>query len=157
MQTLLQYSWRKLWEWIRRYVPQEAVGTSVAVLAAQFVRPWLMESGLTWAKTFGVGIIMAADIVAYYLYGIVREWLRHRRELKRSRTKSAIHATIDVMTDTTLAGTINSLSFRPYFLFNFPTWVGDATYGTLLAQLCAAITLRAMVIPCYELRKRFWK
>ncbi len=144
---------RKLWEWTRRYGPQELVALICALVAANVVKPMLLASHFTWAKVLAVSIVVIVDGAAFYAYGFIREWLRHGASTPGKRLAMT---TRDVAFEYTVASVCNLVLFRPYFVYHLPRVVGDLNAGIILAQVFAGITFYLLAIPFYELRKRMF-
>lgn len=148
------FSRMKIWEWTKRYGPQELVALVCALIAANLVKPILLASHFTWAKVLAVSVVVIVDGVAFYAYGFVREWLRHRARTPGERLAMA---TRDVAFEYAIASVCNLVLFRPYFVYHLPLVVGDINAGIVLAQVFAGITFYILVIPFYELRKRMFR
>ncbi|MBI4092809.1 MAG: hypothetical protein HY420_02690 [Candidatus Kerfeldbacteria bacterium] len=147
---------KKIWEWIRRYAPQELVALLFALYAANMLRPLFLDGRFSWSKIAAAYVVTVADAIAYYGYALVRELLIHRHNHARGIRAFAL-AFRDVVLEYSAADTIDTVVTRPFFMFWAPRLVGSINLGIIIGQVLAGATFYLMVVPAYEWRKRHIK
>jgi hypothetical protein len=128
-------------EWLGRYLPPEAAGTSAALLAV------VASEG---AGAGGAAVAAAwAETVAFYTFVTARE-LRDRPV----RARSAATALRDVVAEFGVAEAADSIVLRPLLMYAFVARLGGLVQGVIAGKLAADVVFYALAIAAYELRLR---
>ena len=142
----------KMKEWFRRYLPQEITGLScgmIGALVAQYyvANPVAVAFLATWSESFG-----------FYMFGFVREirvyLLVHPRGKFRVIFFKALR---DLALEFGVAGLIDDLTVRPFFLYMMPKLIGNFSLGIFVGMLCANAIFYVFSIVAYELKKKYSK
>lgn len=146
----------KLWEWIRRYGPQECCGFVAAFAVAVQNRDVLSDS-----STFIMGVVLygmtIADGVVYYGYGFIRELVRHARVCTVTNPSIvALRAIRDVLAEYWIVEVVDTIVTRPACMYVGLHLTHDLLHGVVLGHVLAGIVFNILVIPCYEIRKKLF-
>jgi hypothetical protein len=133
----------KLKDWGWRYIPAEISGTLTALLAALIVtfltnNPILTAFAGTWGENIG-------------FYGIILI-----REFKTKKNNSIpLRKTLrNLIIEFGPAEVLDSFVLRPFFMFIFPTIIGNLVIGIIIGKFAADATFYIPTIIAYELRKK---
>jgi hypothetical protein len=141
-------------EWLLRYVPAEIVATVTALLGA-FIAHNISGSLATAAIT---GTI--CENIGYYGYFGIREVTTHYKNNRqhaplRRIVLTALKTARDMATEFGLAECLDSLLFRPLFMYIGPHLVPSFTLGIFLGKIAADVIFYTFAIIGYEFRKRW--
>lgn len=137
---------RKSAEWLRRYLPAEAVSTCCALLGgllAALGNPALAALGGTWGENLG-----------YYGTMIAREW-RDRRARGEGFPTALSRAARNLALEFGPAELFDSFFVRPAAMFAAIAVVGNLPLGLILGKVTADFAFYTAAIGAYELRKRW--
>jgi hypothetical protein len=145
---------RKLLEWVRRYLPAEALGTFTALSAAWIqyaVSGSLISAAIAGAIGEGLG---------YYGYIAIREVLRHDGGQRlggepKHRWLLGIRTVRDMLIEFGPAELVDSFLARPFLMFLMPSLLHNFTAGILVGKLAADVIFYSLAISAYELRKQY--
>jgi hypothetical protein len=141
----------KLREWARRYAGPEISGTVTALAAAWTVHSW--SHSLAAAAVAG----SLAEAIGFYGYAGVREALRHyRRHSTHGRLRrlglTAWHTVRDMLIEFGPGEALDSLLFRPLFMFIFPQLLHNFALGIIAGKLAADVIFYTSAAGFYELK-----
>jgi hypothetical protein len=134
----------KFREWLRRYLPAEALSLAATLSAAALVFQATHSGGraalaATWAGN-----------VAFFGYIILRDaWLA--RPLTRARLGQVLRA---LVVEFGVAEVLDSFLIRPALLYGVPRWLGHFGWGIILAKFAADVTFYIPAIIGYEWSRR---
>ncbi|MFH0829385.1 MAG: hypothetical protein V1907_04395 [Candidatus Kerfeldbacteria bacterium] len=148
-------SQRKVWEWVRRYGPQEGAALIGALIAAYILRPLILASGLPWSTVVTAYVVTFADALTYYIFAQVREYRRHRRDGVRKRVAFML-AFRDLAVEYGVADIVDTVITRPFCMYWAFRITSNPVFGVPLGMLGAGLVFYTMVIPGYELRKQLF-
>ena len=140
-------------EWIRRYLPSEIAGTVTALLAA-FISKYLGYNAIIIAFAGSLG-----EAIGFYTTVFIKQVILTRKDLKLRRSDHLplqhyflIMATI--LLEFGLAGLIDDLLVRPFFMYWFPILFSNFTLGILAGKIAGDICFYFFVILSYEFIKK---
>ena len=139
-------------EWLKRYLPAEILSV-VATLLAAWLTFKLTQSGVktalaaTWAgNVFYFGYILALDVWqtrnAARQNGIPYTLKTFSRNLRA------------LLVEFGVAELFDSLLIRPALMYYLPRWLGNLSWGILLAKLLADVSFYIPAILSYEFSKK---
>lgn len=144
----LRQRWRqKCWQWARRYVPAEIVGTACALTSTAVVY------GLSTDRVLAAMAGTAGETVGFYGLIATVEWRRERARgygLQRTTTSTARL----LLAEFGLIEVLDSTILRPLFMYLGPDITGGIGSGTLLGKLMADVAFYGVAIVSYELIRR---
>lgn len=141
-------------EWLRRYIPAEVLGTTLALAAA-----WV-----TFAHTHSFIAATASgwvgEGIGFYGYFITLELLagskRYSSRSPMRRVSLAITAaSTNLLVEFLPAEILDNFIIRPYLMFLVPHYVHPYPLGFLVGKFSADIIFYALAIVGYEARKRW--
>jgi hypothetical protein len=144
---------KRVREWLRRYLPAEAVGLTGALAGALVV---MRATGSPVAAAFAGSV---GETVGYYMTIGWRDLARHHRLLTRSahrRTRAVGLTARDLAVEFGPAEALDSIVLRPLLMYLGPVVTGQFLAGTLLGKLAADVAFYAFAITGYEMRKRIF-
>lgn len=139
-------------EWLKRYLPAEILSIFATLVAASLTFK-VTGSGVktalaaTWAgNVFYFGYILALDV-----------W-----QTRKAAQQNGIPYTIKtfsrnlraLLVEFGLAELFDSFLIRPALMFYLPRWLGNLSWGILLAKLLADFTFYVPAIISYEISKK---
>lgn len=143
---------QKLKEWGRRYIPAEILGTIMALICS-FAVFGLTGNLIATAYAGTIG-----ENTGYYGFMSAREIIRSRRHHKANNKEYTIISFLknirNLMMEFGLSEVFDSILIRPFFMYLFPTLLGNITWGILAGKVAADIIFYAPTIIAYELRKK---
>jgi O-antigen/teichoic acid export membrane protein len=141
----------KIKEWVKRYLPGELVGTVTAIGAA------------TIAHLFSQNYILIAyagslgEALGFYSTFIIQQILLAAKKHKNDNTFISFSdfpkIIAKIVLEFGLAGIIDGLFLRPFFMYLFPVLLENFTLGILTGKIAGDITFYMLVILSYELAK----
>jgi hypothetical protein len=141
-------------EWLRRYLPAEAVGIVGALAGALLV---MRATGAPVAAAFAGSV---GETVGYYATIGWRDVVRHHRPLEGTphrRFARAVGLTArDLAVEFGPAEALDSILLRPLLMYVGPVVTGHFLAGTLFGKLTADVAFYAFAITGYEVRKRIF-
>lgn len=144
----LRQRWRqKCWQWARRYVPAEIVGTACALISTAVVYSLFTDRVL--AAVAGT----AGEMLGFYGLIATVEWRRERARgygLRRTTTSTARL----LLAEFGLIEILDSTTLRPLLMYLGPNITGSIGSGTLLGKLMADVVFYGVAIISYELVRR---
>lgn len=144
---------RKLWEWVKRYLPAQILGTIVALVVAQLAYQLTHSLGVAaYAST-------VAEAVAYYGVASVRDIIAFYERYHPHHTLKRLWLTTlstgrSLIMEFGVAGTLDGGFIRPYLMWVLPQLTGNMQLGWLIAKVVADVIFYSMAITGYELHKR---
>jgi hypothetical protein len=144
---------QKITEWIRRYLPQEILGTATAILGAIIAQIFTKNPIIiSYAGTVG-------ENVGFYGIAIVREIRLHRRE-NTSAWRIAWITFWNLVWEYGPAEFADSAVIRPSLMLASQSIMMDGMLGMLLGVLVgkvlADVLFYTIVVNFYELRKKLF-
>jgi len=146
--------WRKLREWVGRYLPAEVLGTVTALAAALTVHA--ASGSLISAAVAGT----VGESLGYYGCMAVRDALvhdaRHRHHGRMKRLWLTGASTVrGMLIEFGPAELVDSALVRPLFMYLLPGLLGNFTAGILLGKLAADVIFYSLAIGAYELKQQY--
>lgn len=141
-------------EWLRRYIPAELLGTTIALIAAWIVfthsHSYIAAAAAGW---IGEGI-------GFFGYFITLELLRHHQKLSAHSFWKRLLLTItgagtNLLIEFLPAEIIDNFIIRPFAIYLAPIYIHPYPLGFLIGKLSADIIFYAIAIIGYETRKRW--
>jgi formate/nitrite transporter FocA (FNT family) len=146
----------KIKEWLLRYGPAEIVSLIGTLLAA-----WLIFH--TTGNRFETSVAgTLGGNVGYFGTILLQDVIRTRKKLNvagRTYTGNIFGKNIRALfIEFGLAEVLDTLLIRPFLLYKMPLWIGDLTWGLIIAKFAADVTFYLPAILFYEWsKKRFRK
>ncbi len=143
--------YRKIIEWIKRYLPAEIcaiIGAITGGLTIHFLftNPYLTALGGTWGENIG------------YYGKIVYQDLKQRTKQDRKLSIIGILKTIrNLIVEFGPSEYIDSFIIRPVMMYIFPQIIKNVFIGLFIGKLVADITFYIPTIISYEFRKKVFK
>ena len=143
-------------EWLRRYIPAEIIGTTIALLSAWAIftqtNSYIAAAAAGWV---GEGI-------GFFGYFIILELsTNHKRHAEHNFWKRILltikSASTNLIVEFLPAEVIDNLIIRPFALYLAPIYIHPYPIGFLAGKFFADIIFYAMAIAGYEARKRWLK
>jgi hypothetical protein len=148
MLALRRARWgRKSAEWLRRYLPAEAVATCCALLGGLLVglgNPALAAIGGTWGENIG-----------YYTTILTRDLRARRSHEGRLTTAGVLRSLRNMVLEFGGAELLDSFLVRPAAMFALIAMTGSLPLGLLFGKFAADFVFYLAAIGAYELRKRY--
>ena len=134
---------RRLWGWLRRYVPAEVAATAGALLGA------LLGVRLAGAAGGAVGGDVGEGL-AFYAVMVARE-LRAERSSGSGRSVRQVLG--DLLVEFGPAEALDSLAVRPLAMYAGPFVTGDLLTGTFAGKVAADLLFYVLAALAYERRR----
>lgn len=141
-------------EWLRRYIPAEIIGTTIALLSAWAIytqtNSYIAAAAAGWV---GEGI-------GFFGYFIILELsTSHKRHAEHNFWKriplTIKSAGTNLIVEFLPAEIIDNLIIRPFALYLAPIYIHPYPVGFLVGKFSADIIFYVMAIAGYEARKRW--
>jgi hypothetical protein len=143
---------RQLARWVRRYLPAEAVGLVVAVLAG-------LAAQAFYATVVVVVIAAWAETAAYYATMLARDVRAGRQHAAAARGAYGLHDWLrtlrNLMLEFGIAEVLDSLLLRPALMYVATQLTASLAGGIVLGKLGADLVFYVPTIIGYELRQRY--
>jgi len=144
----------KLFEWARRYLPAEIIGTATA-MAGAFGAHEVTHSLVITALAGSI-----AETVGFYSYFAFRDgakyYQRHKSHPPPKRLFfTALHTVRDMLIEFGPAEAVDSLFFRPLCMYLGPQLLHNLGAGLLAGKLTADLLFYLIAACGYELKK-YW-
>lgn len=143
---------RKLKEWLKRYLPAEIVGTITALVAASIFH--FFTSNLVFIAYAG----SIGEAIGFYATVFIQQLLQTN---KVNKAIGKLFSFSDFMkisgaiaVEFGIAGLVDDLTLRPFFMYLFPILLNNFTLGIVLGKLVGDISFYMLVILSYELKKK---
>lgn len=138
---------RKSAEWLRRYLPAEALATCCALLGgllASLANPALAALGGTWGENVG-----------YYGAILTRDLRARRARDERLTPAGVLRVLRNILLEFGGAELLDSFVVRPAAMFTMIGLTGSLPLGLILGKVIADLAFYSAAIGAYELRKRY--
>ncbi|MCU0468440.1 MAG: hypothetical protein MUF58_07550 [Arcicella sp.] len=143
---------QKLTEWLKRYGLAEVVSLGLTVVSSWLTFHWTnskITTALvgTWVGNVGYfGTILIEDILlAIRQLGLIGKKYSLETFYKNVRA---------LFVEFGIAELIDSFFIRPTLMYYIPVWIGDLSWGVVIAKFAADITFYVPAIVSYELSKK---
>jgi hypothetical protein len=138
--------------WARRFLPAEIGGTITAVACA-YAATNITNNRVTIA--FAVSV---AETIGFYLTIIVTDVLLAKKKLQPENMSLTFRQLLlifrDILLDFGPAEIIDSFVSRPLFMYVFPLWLGNYTWGVIAGKFASDFAFYIPVIISGEIRTR---
>jgi hypothetical protein len=142
----------KIKEWMKRYLPAEALATVGAIGGASLTY-FLTRNRIISAYGGAVG-----ENIGYYGLIIVREYLKDQKHSKDKGKKHGVSGVLktirNLLVEFGVSELLDSLVVRPLCMYIFPLIIGQFTIGVIIGKFAADIVFYIPTIIAYELRKK---
>jgi hypothetical protein len=138
---------RKSAEWLRRYLPAEALATCFALVGGLLVslgNPALAALGGTWGENIG-----------YYGAMIARDLRERRARDERLTPAGGLRVVRNLVLEFGGAELLDSFLVRPAAMFAMIGVTGSLPVGLILGKVVADLAFYSAAIGAYELRKKW--
>ncbi|QDA61190.1 hypothetical protein [Hymenobacter jejuensis] len=141
----------KIKEWLKRYLPAEALS-----LLATLVAAWLAWHGTGSRVTAALAGTWSGN-VAYFGYILASDVYRTHQQgfaLGKPYTTNTLLKNVRALAvEFGVAELADSFIIRPALMYYLPLWLGSFSGGILLAKALADVTFYVPAIISYELSK----
>ncbi|OYU94581.1 MAG: hypothetical protein CFE21_14990 [Bacteroidetes bacterium B1(2017)] len=143
---------RKLKEWLKRYLPAEIVGTITALAAAS----------ITHYFTYNLILIAyaasLAEAIGFYSTVFIQQ-LMHVINVNKTKNilltfKDLSKIIRNILLEFGVAGLLDDLTLRPFFMYVFPILLNNFALGILVGKLVGDLSFYCIAILSYELKNR---
>jgi hypothetical protein len=138
--------------WIRRFLPAEIAGTITAVASA-YAATNFTNNRVTIAFVVSLG-----ETIGFYLAIIITDLLVAKKKLQRKNLSLTLSQLLlifrDILFDFGPAEIIDSFVSRPLFMYVFPMWLGNYTWGVIAGKFASDFAFYIPVIISGEIRMR---
>lgn len=149
---------QKLKEWGLRYLPGEIIGTLTALIGASICH-YFYPNRIVVAFAGSIG-----ESIGFFGTVLVQELLRTYKVNKATNSPYLFaqfrKIILNIMLEFGLAGVLDDLILRPFFMVLFPILLDNFMLGIVVGKLVGDITFYMLVIVSYEfkqwLNKRIW-
>lgn len=147
---------RRIFNWVKRYLPGEIIGTVAALSSAVFV--YNVTHSYAIAGIAG----MIGENLGYYGYFLsletTKQYKKHRKHPPLQRTWLVTsHTTKRLLLEFGVAEIMDSFIIRPYFMSIAPQYIAPYWLGALAGKIIADVIFYSLAIIGYEyesIRKR---
>jgi hypothetical protein len=143
---------QKIKGWLKRYLPAEIVGTVTAVGAATITHA-LYKNPIFMAYAGSLG-----ETIGFYstvfIQSILTENKKHKIEKRKLLFFDLYKIITNIVLEFGLAGIIDGLLLRPFFLYLFPILLKNSTVGILIGKIVGDFTFYILVILIYEITNK---
>lgn len=143
---------QKITEWLKRYGLAEVISLSLTVVSAWLTFHFTQNKTTTalvgtWVGNFGYfGTILIEDILlAMRQLGVVGKHYSLETFYKNVRA---------LFVEFGITELFDTLFIRPTLMYYIPIWVGDLSWGVIIAKFAADITFYIPAIVSYEFSKK---
>jgi hypothetical protein len=143
---------QKLTEWLKRYGLAEVVSLSLTVVSSWLTFHWTnskITTALvgTWVGNIGYfGTILIEDILLA---------IRQLEVIGKKYSLETFYKNVRALfVEFGIAELIDSFFIRPTLMYYIPVWIGDLSWGVVIAKFAADITFYVPAIVSYELSKK---
>src|SRR4051794_36415413 len=132
-------------EWLGRYLPPEAAGTSAA----------LVTVAVAAGAGAGSAAVAAACAETFGFYAFVTARELRGRQAGRLLGAPAVGAAVrNVVAEFGVAEAADTVVLRPLLMYSFVAPLGGLVQGVVAGKLAADVVFYALAIAAYELRGR---
>ncbi|MEA5459865.1 hypothetical protein VB796_12490 [Arcicella sp. LKC2W] len=143
---------QKIKEWLKRYGLAEVVSLSLTVVSA-WLAFRLTENKITTAL---VGTWVGN--IGYFGTILIEDILLAKKQLKAIGKDYSLETFFKnvraLFVEFGIAELFDSLFIRPTLMYYIPLWIGDLSWGVVMAKFTADITFYIPAIVSYELSKK---
>jgi hypothetical protein len=146
---------QKLIEWFKRYGLAEVISLTLTVLSS-----WLSFE-LTQNKITTALVGTWVGNVGYFGTILVEDILLANKQLRAVGKQYSIDTFFKnvraLFVEFGIAELFDTLFIRPTLMYYVPIWMGDLSWGVVVAKFAADITFYIPAILSYELSKKKWR
>jgi hypothetical protein len=146
---------QKLIEWFKRYGLAEVISLTLTVLSS-----WLSFE-LTQNKITTALVGTWVGNIGYFGTILVEDILLANKQLRSVGKQYSIDTFFKnvraLFVEFGIAELFDTLFIRPTLMYYIPIWMGDLSWGVVVAKFAADITFYIPAILSYELSKKKWR
>lgn len=146
---------QRLTSWIKRFLPAELIGSTLAV-SASFLTLRFTGNKILAAYAGAIG-----DTSGFYLTIITQSLLIKHRTVKQTHQKFSLIHLLAVLKDTIIefgpAELLDSFMLRPFFMYLFPTLLKNYALGIIIGKITSDVAFYIPVMAGNEIRMRLSK
>ncbi len=139
--------------WIKRFLPAEATGSLMAVVASY------MALRLTQNKVLAAYAGAIGETTGFYLTLLIQASLSMRRTLQQHNQRFTAMHVLKVLGHMLIefgpAEILDSLFVRPFFMYLFPILMNNYALGIMAGKIASDVAFYVPVIALHEVR-RWW-
>jgi hypothetical protein len=146
---------QKLIEWFKRYGLAEVISLTLTVLSS-----WLSFE-LTQNKITTALVGTWVGNIGYFGTILIEDILLANKQLRAVGKQYSIDTFFKnvraLFVEFGIAELFDTLFIRPTLMYYVPIWMGDLSWGVVVAKFAADITFYIPAILSYELSKKKWR
>jgi hypothetical protein len=146
---------QKLIEWFKRYGLAEVISLTLTVLSS-----WLSFE-LTQNKITTALVGTWVGNIGYFGTILIEDILLANKQLRSVGKQYSIDTFFKnvraLFVEFGIAELFDTLFIRPTLMYYVPIWMGDLSWGVVVAKFAADITFYIPAILSYELSKKKWR
>jgi hypothetical protein len=146
---------QKLIEWFKRYGLAEVISLTLTVLSS-----WLSFE-LTQNKITTALVGTWVGNIGYFGTILIEDILLANKQLRAVGKQYSIDTFFKnvraLFVEFGIAELFDTLFIRPTLMYYIPIWMGDLSWGVVVAKFAADITFYIPAILSYELSKKKWR
>jgi hypothetical protein len=146
---------QKLIEWFKRYGLAEVISLTLTVLSS-----WLSFE-LTQNKITTALVGTWVGNIGYFGTILIEDILLANKQLRAVGKQYSIDTLFKnvraLFVEFGIAELFDTLFIRPTLMYYVPIWMGDLSWGVVVAKFAADITFYIPAILSYELSKKKWR
>lgn len=137
--------------WLKRYLPAEVIGTLTALTAASIAHIFSQNDIFTaYIGSFGEAIGFYSTVVVQHVLLFKK---RHKNDSIPFSFSDFIRISLAIVAEFGIAGVLDGLLLRPFFMYLFPILLDDFTLGILVGKIVGDLAFYLLVIGTYETKE----